>query len=106
LTRGEIWWATLPGPWGRRPVLLLARNEAYEFLNWVVAAPLTTRVFAVPTQVLLDPATDGVPRPSAISVDNMQAVRKDWLESRITRLTDERMLEVEAAIHFAIALKT
>src|SRR5205823_1393629 len=73
LSRGEIWWANLPRPWGRRPVLLLARDEAYDMLNWIIAAPLTSRFFAVPTQIVLDPMADHVPRESAVSIDNMQS---------------------------------
>ena len=34
----EIWWATLPLPVGRRPVLLLSRNPAYSYLNKVLVA--------------------------------------------------------------------
>ena len=29
MRRGEVWWADLPVPVGRRPVVLLSRNEAY-----------------------------------------------------------------------------
>jgi hypothetical protein len=29
----EVWWASLPQPAGRRPVLLLSRNGAYGYLN-------------------------------------------------------------------------
>jgi hypothetical protein len=29
----EVWWADLPEPAGRRPVLLLSRNDAYGYLS-------------------------------------------------------------------------
>ncbi len=29
MKRGEVWWAELPKPSGRGPVILLSRNEAY-----------------------------------------------------------------------------
>ena len=29
MKRGEVWWANLPKPVGRRPVVLLSRNAAY-----------------------------------------------------------------------------
>ena len=38
MERGEIWWADLPPPSGRRPVLLLSRNEAYSVREFVEAA--------------------------------------------------------------------
>jgi mRNA interferase MazF len=106
MRRGEIWWANLPAPWGRRPVLLVARNEAYTLLAWVMVAPLTTALRAVPTVVQLDPRRDGVPRPSAVTLDAVQTIRKEWLESRIGRLDPQRMEEVEAALRFALALST
>ncbi|MBI2319888.1 MAG: type II toxin-antitoxin system PemK/MazF family toxin, partial [Betaproteobacteria bacterium] len=52
MRRGDIWWAKLPGPWGRRPVLLIARNEAYQLLTWVVAVPLATRLRDAPSMVV------------------------------------------------------
>ena len=95
----------MPPPWGRRPVLLLSRDEAYEFLTWVIAAPLTTRVWDVPTTVPLDPRDDGVPRHSAVSLDNIQAVRKTWLDTLVVPLRPEKMRAVERAIHFALGLR-
>ncbi len=104
MKRGEVWWANLPQPWGPRPVLLLARDEAYERLTWVVVAPITTNVRAIPTAVALEPERDGVPRVSAVSLDNLQAIRRMWLDARITELSGDRMREVEDAIHFALDL--
>jgi len=37
--RGEIWWADLPPPAGRRPVLLLSRDEAYAIRGLITVAP-------------------------------------------------------------------
>lgn len=104
MRRGEVWWAELPEPWGRRPVVLLARDEAYELLKWVVVAPLTTRIRHLPTVVVLDPAADGVPEPSAVNVDNLQAVERAWLETPVARLRSERLEAIDRAIHFALRL--
>jgi len=38
-------------------------------------------------------------------LDALYATSPDWLDARITRLSEERMAEVERAIHFALALK-
>jgi len=38
----EIWWANLPAPAGRRPVLLLSRNDAYQYLGKFIVAEITT----------------------------------------------------------------
>lgn len=105
MIRGEVWWAVLPAPWGRRPVLLVARDQAYQVLTWVMAAPLTTTLRDIPTAVPLEPSSDGVPRPCVVSLDNIQAIRKDWLESVIVRLSPVKMREVDAAIRFALDLR-
>ena len=41
MMRGEVWWANLPPPIGRRPVLLLSRNRAY-------SVPSATRADTAP----------------------------------------------------------
>ena len=105
MKRGDIWWATLPPPWGRRPVVLLARNEAYTLLTWVTVAPVTTHVRDIPTAVRLDPLLDGVPRMCAVSLDNIQAIRREWLDTQIGRLRPETLLAVDRAIHFALGLR-
>ncbi|MCJ7654886.1 MAG: type II toxin-antitoxin system PemK/MazF family toxin, partial [Dehalococcoidia bacterium] len=60
MKRGEIWWAELESPTGRRPVVLLSRDEAYSVRSLVIVAPVTTRIRHVPSEVPLV-ADDGVP---------------------------------------------
>lgn len=105
MQRGEIWWATMGEPWGRRPVLLLSRNRAYEVLNGAIAAPLTTRLRVGPTMLRLDPETDGVPRTSVVNLDTIQFVEFRNLGGRITRLRDNQMERVDQALKFALALR-
>ena len=44
MKRGEVWWANLPQPLGRRPVVLLSRDEAYSIRNAVTVAEVTRRI--------------------------------------------------------------
>ena len=87
-----------------RPVLLLARDEAYAVLTWVMVAPMTTSQRRIPTSVALTPESDGVPRACDAALDNVQAIRKSWLDGHIASLNQSRMREVEQAIHFALDL--
>ena len=48
MRRGEVWWADQPQPIGRRPVLLLSRDEAYNVRNAVTVAQITTTVRNLP----------------------------------------------------------
>ena len=53
MRRGEIWWAELTRATGRRPVLLLSRDEAYAVRELVTVAPVTTRMRHIPSEVPL-----------------------------------------------------
>ena len=103
MRRGEVWWASLPAPVGRRPVLLLSRNEAYQVRSLVTVAPVTTRVRQIPVEVLLGPA-DGLPRECVVNLDSLVTIRKGSLQGRITALASNKLRAVEAALRFALAL--
>lgn len=99
LHRGEVWWADVPGD-SVRPVLVLTRERFVEYLDPVLVAPLTTAVRGIPTEVALGPG-DGVPRRSAVNLDNLFSLRKDRFRERITTLSVDRLDEVCAAYRFA-----
>jgi mRNA interferase MazF len=102
--RGEVWWAELPAPAGRRPVLLLSRDEAYEVRALVTVAPVTTRIRNIPVEVRLNPA-DGIPRESVVNFDTLTTVPKSVLKERLATLSESRMREVNRALAFALGLE-
>lgn len=104
MMRGEVWWAELDQPAGRRPVLLISRNEAYIVRSIVIVAPVTTRIRNIPTEVPLGTA-DGMSRDCVVNLDTITTIPKDCLSSRITSLSPQRIKEVEAAIHFAMGME-
>lgn len=101
MTRGEVWWGDVPGL-GRRPVLVLTRDTAIPLLTDVVVALLTTNIRGIPTEVVLD-QSDGVPRTSAVTFDNIYTVSKRQLVRRITGLSNARLEQVCTALRFALA---
>lgn len=103
MKKGEIWWAGLPHPVGKRPVILLSRNEAYAVRLAVTVAPLTTTIRGIPVEVLLT-KKDGVPRKCVINCDDILTIRKELLGEKITELSEEKMAAVHQAIRFAMAL--
>ena len=105
MKRGEIWWAEMSDPWGRRPVVLLARDEAYGILTWVMVAPTSTRMRRLPTTVQLDPATDPVLRPCVLVLDHVQSIRTAALFDYIGELSRVRMLEIDQALHISLGLR-
>jgi mRNA interferase MazF len=104
MRRGEVWWADLPAPAGRRPVLLVSRDEAYTVRLFVTVAPVTTRVRGIPAEVALGPA-EGLPRPCAANLDSLQTVPKAQLARRLTLLPAKKLAEVDEALRFALDLE-
>ena len=101
MKRGEIWWAEMDPPAGKRPVVLLSRDEAYSVRSLVIIAPVTTRIRNIPTEVPLT-ADDGMPKACVANLDVITTVPKDCLRSRLVALNHKKMEEIEAAIHFAL----
>jgi len=102
--RGEIWWAELAPPAGRRPVILLSRNEAYAVRQLVMVAPLTTRIRGIPSEVPLGPE-DGVSRACVVNLDTITTIAKASLRERLTTLSAEKLKAVEEALHFSLGLE-
>lgn len=104
MKRGEVWWAELIPPAGRRPVLLLSRNEAYSVRELVMVAPLTTRIRGIPSEVLLEDEDD-VPRACVVNLDTIATIAKASLRERLTTLSAEKSRAVEEALHFSLGLE-
>jgi mRNA interferase MazF len=101
--QGDIWWANLPPPAGRRPVLVLTRSRALPQLTNVTVAPLTRSARGIDTEVALSPA-DGVPTDCVVSLDNILTIRKASLDRRIVVLRAEMMSDVFSAIRNAFQM--
>jgi mRNA interferase MazF len=98
--RGEVWWCE-PPVIGRRPVVVLSRNVAIPRLRRALVAPCTTTIRGLPSEVLLDPNEDPVPRPSAVNLDSVESVAVGVLTERLGTLSGERMREVCTALGVA-----
>jgi len=103
MRRGEVWWAELPAPAGRRPVVLLSRNEAYTVRELVTVAPISSRMRRIPTEVALG-KEDGMPRPCAVNLDTLTTIPKRSLAERLTTLAPGKLAAVERALRFALGL--
>lgn len=101
MRRGEVRWYKFSSPDKRRPVLLLTRDSAYDYLGDVTIAPVTTRIREIPTQVVVT-AEDGMPRDCAVSLDHLQTVQKCRLGTVIATLRPHKLAAVEDALRFAL----
>ena len=104
MRRGEIWWAELEQPSGRRPVVLLSRNEAYTVRSLVIVAPATTRIRHISSEVPLG-IDDGMQQECVINLDTIFTMPKDCLKTRLVILSAKKLKEVEAAVRFALGLE-
>ena len=102
--KGEIWWSDLPKPTGRRPVLILTRDEAVKVRDYVTVAELTTTIRGIPTEVRLK-KEDGLRKECVVNLDVINTVRKELLTEFISALTDEKLKAVEQALKFSLDLE-
>src|SRR4030067_1959018 len=97
MRRGEVWWAELPLPLGRRPVVLLSRDEAYSVRNAVTVAEVTSTIRGIPVEVELGPE-EGLPKKCVVNLDTIVTIRKDLLIERIVLLRDEKIEQINSAV--------
>ncbi|MFA5564155.1 MAG: type II toxin-antitoxin system PemK/MazF family toxin [Candidatus Caldatribacteriota bacterium] len=103
MQKGDIWWANLPEPIGRRPVALLSRNEAYEVRNSVTVAEVTSTIRNIPVEVRIG-KRENMPKECVINLDTIITIRKELLDQRIVHLDSGKISEVDDAIKFALDL--
>ena len=97
----ELWWASLPSPIGRRPVMLLTRTPAFAYLNKVMVAEVTTTIRGIPQEVAVG-RREGLREPSAVNLDNVHVVPLARLTERIGALSPTRDGEVKRALGYAL----
>ncbi|MBI4340220.1 MAG: type II toxin-antitoxin system PemK/MazF family toxin [Chloroflexi bacterium] len=103
MRRGEIWWANLPPPVGRRPVLLPSRDESYDRRGMIIVSTITSRARNLPTEVPLGTA-ERLERASVLNLDNIQTIPKRNLTEFVSTLSPQKLQDVEVALHYALGL--
>jgi mRNA-degrading endonuclease toxin of MazEF toxin-antitoxin module len=93
----ELWWASLPHPAGRRPVLLLSRNAACMRLHRVTAVEVTTTIRSIPQEMPLGWG-EGLTQRCVANFDNLHTIHRERLEVRIGALSPNRIGELKRAL--------
>jgi mRNA interferase MazF len=101
--RGEIYWVRFPAPVGKRPAVLVSRNEAYAIKSRVTVVPLTRTVRGIPTEVRLGPS-DGLPKVGVANADEIVTIPLKLVRDRIATLTAAKQQALDDALRFALAL--
>jgi len=101
ITRGDIRLYNFASPDKKRPVVVLTRNTAIDYLSTVTVAPITTTIRGVPSEVLLT-EEDGMKVPCVVNLHNPVTVVQDKLGKRVAQLSSLRMHEICAALRFSL----
>jgi mRNA interferase MazF len=103
--RGEVHWAELPPPTGRRPVLIVTRDEAIPVLTSIVVAEVTRTVRGIRSEVPLGPE-EGLQQESVANCDSLASVRKSILDQQpIGSLGRGKYDRLDEALCFALGIR-
>lgn len=105
VARGDVFWADLGPPAGRRPVCVLTRNAAVEVLSAVTCAPITRTVRGIRSEVPVGP-DEGLPEPSVVNCDNLVTVPKLYFDVHpVGSLGVEKRVELDRALRYALDIQ-
>lgn len=104
MRRGEIYWADLGPPAGRRPVMVLSRNAAIPVLSAVVVTPITRTIREIASEVPLG-KVEGMPEECVANCDNVLTVPKDLLDpDPVGEIGVEKIPQLDRALRFALEI--
>ena len=111
VTRGEIYFANLGGNIGSeqggiRPVLIVQNNKGNKYSSTTLVAPLTKclKKRSLPTQVYLDKREHKLRENSVVMLEQIKTICKSKLGQRLTKLDEDKMLEIDNAIIISAGL--
>lgn len=104
MRRGDVHWVRFPAPAGARPAVLVSRDEVYSIKARVTVVPVTRTIRGIPTEVRLGPA-DGLPKVGVANADEIVTIPRDLLRERIATLSRAKLVELDEALRFALALE-
>ncbi len=109
--RGEVYFADLNPvrgreQGGRRPVLIIQNDIGNRHSSVTIVAAITSAVSerAYPTEVRLAAGLGGLPRESAVLLNQIKTIDKERLEQRLGQLDAAAMRQVDEAIKLSLGL--
>ena len=101
IARGDVRLYQFASPDKLRPVVVLTRDTAIEYLAYVTVAPVTSAIRGAPSEVALT-GEDGMKAPCAVNLHNAMTIKKNLLGKRVAQLHSSRMNEICAALQFSL----
>ena len=103
MKRGDVWQVDLGAKTGKRPALILTREDVIPHLNKLTVAEITSQHKGYPTEVDVDQKAN-LPQLSFVQLDNIQTVPKDRCIKNIGTLDKSDMKLIGEKIIFALDL--
>jgi mRNA interferase MazF len=105
VARGDIVWADLGPPAGRRPVCVLTRDAALAVLPAISCAPITRTIRGIRSEVEVG-TTEGLPAPGVISCDNLITIPLASLDDRpVGHLEVQVRADLDRALRYALDIE-
>lgn len=105
MRRGEIYWASLDPPAGRRPVLVVTRDALIPHLTRITVAPVTRTVRGIRSEVPVG-RREGISADSVASCDNLTTIPKVGVDPRpVGRLGPAKLSQLDQALRFALEIR-
>lgn len=105
VARGDIVWADLGAPAGRRPVCILTRDAAIAVLSAITCAPITRTIRGIRSEISVG-ADEGLPDASVITCDNIVTLPKAILaEAVVGHLSLEKRGALDHALRYALDIQ-
>ncbi len=105
VARGDIVWAELGAPAGRRPVCVLTRDAAVAVLSSVTCAPITRSIRGIRSEVEVGP-DEGLPEVSVITCDNVVTLPISTLaDGPVGHLNLGKRAALDRALRYALDIQ-
>ncbi len=102
--RGDVIWADLGPPAGRRPVCVLTRDAAIAVLSAIARAPVTRTIRGIRSEVEVG-AAQGLSGQSVISCDNLITIPTTLLDSEPVGFDVYARIRLDQAPRYALDIQ-
>ena len=112
MKRGELWWASLPGPAGsgpgfRRPVVVVQSNPFNQSRLATAVVAIVTSNLAIadaPGNVRVGKSESGLTRPSVVNVSQLFTLDRELLTQKVRALPAETMRDVDDGLRLVLGI--
>lgn len=105
MKQGEIWYSDLNPTLGSeqsgfRPMVILSGNMLNEYLEIVIACPLTTKVKGYKGNLVVNPdEQNGLTTTSEVLTFHIRSISKKRLKRKIGQLSSEQIVELKKGLN-------